>query len=193
MNRLTQGSANERSGGRQEEQESLEVRGAGSASASAVSTVSTSSAEEDSVVQVTSGTSPDGTQTMDAASSHDGNTAAETEARNTVQGDGSPQTPVDDPDAAAKKAPNTDTMGQDGPTVNPEAGASSGESGEPTEEANGQEEEVQPQDGDVNTTALSSNVGNVSQGHNSDAGSMRESGLLPSLFVLLGLWGFAAL
>ncbi|EAN99587.1 putative trans-sialidase, Group VI [Trypanosoma cruzi] len=167
--------------------------GSGGASKSAMSTVSTSSAEEDSVVQVTSGTSPDGTQTMDAASSHDGNTAVETEARNTVQGDGSPQIPVGISDTADANTPTTEGEGQDGPTVNPEAGASSGENGEPTEEANGQEEEVQPHDGEVNTTALSSSLGNVSQGHNSDAGSMRESGLLPSLFVLLGLWGFAAL
>ncbi|EKG01081.1 hypothetical protein TCSYLVIO_007943 [Trypanosoma cruzi] len=106
LNSLTQGTSNKRSGGRQEEQESLEVRGAGAASTTVVSTVTTSSAEEESVIQVTSGTSSGGTKTMAAASSPDGNTAAETEARKTVHGDGSPQTPVDDPDAAAKKRNN---------------------------------------------------------------------------------------
>ncbi|EKF98353.1 trans-sialidase, putative, partial [Trypanosoma cruzi] len=44
LNSLTQGTSNKRSGGRQEEQESLEVRGAGAASTTVVSTVTTSSA-----------------------------------------------------------------------------------------------------------------------------------------------------
>ncbi|KAF8288356.1 putative trans-sialidase, Group V [Trypanosoma cruzi] len=47
---------------------------------------------------------------------------------------------------------------------------------------------------EVNATALSSSLVNVSQENNNDAGTMRGSGLLPSLFILLlGLWGFAAL
>ncbi|RNC40654.1 trans-sialidase [Trypanosoma cruzi] len=46
----------------------------------------------------------------------------------------------------------------------------------------------------VNATALSSKLVNVSQENNSDAGTMRGSGLLPSLLLLLlGLWWFAAL
>ncbi|PWU90172.1 putative trans-sialidase [Trypanosoma cruzi] len=57
----------------------------------------------------------------------------------------------------------------------------------------GQEEEVNTQDRDVNAAALNSGLGNVSQGNNSDAGTLRESRLLPSLLLLLGLWGFAAL
>ncbi|EAN93991.1 putative trans-sialidase, Group V [Trypanosoma cruzi] len=70
--------------------------------------------------------------------------------------------------------------------------------GEPTMETreggtNGQEEEVNTQVREVNATALSSNLGNVSQGNNTDAGKMRGSGLLPSLLLLLGLWVFAAL
>ncbi|PBJ70435.1 trans-sialidase [Trypanosoma cruzi cruzi] len=194
LNSLTQGTSNKRSGGRQEEQESLEERGSGGASTTVVSTVTTSSAEEESVIPLTSGKSSGGTKTMAAASSPDGNTAAETEARKTVQGDGSPQTPVDNPDAAAKKAPNAEAVGQDGPPVNPELGASSGENGEPTEGTNGQEEEINTQVGELNATALNSSLGNVSQGNNSDAGTMRGSGLLPSLLLLLlGLWGFAAL
>ncbi|PBJ73758.1 trans-sialidase [Trypanosoma cruzi cruzi] len=116
--------------------------GTGGASASAVSTVSTPSAEEESVMQVTSGTSPDGTQTVGGGS-----------------------TAVGEP-----------TM------ENREGGT------------DGQEEEVQPQEREVNATALNSSLGNVSQGNNSDAGTMRGSGLLPSLLLLLlGLWGFAAL
>ncbi|PBJ77713.1 trans-sialidase [Trypanosoma cruzi cruzi] len=69
--------------------------------------------------------------------------------------------------------------------------------GDPTVETregtDGQEEEANMQFREVNATALSSSLGNVSQGNNSDAGTMRGSGLLPSLLLLLGLWGFAAL
>ncbi|EAN86366.1 trans-sialidase, putative [Trypanosoma cruzi] len=56
-----------------------------------------------------------------------------------------------------------------------------------------QEEVVQPQVRKVNATALNSNLGSLSQGNNSDAGTVSEGGLLPSLVLLLGLWGFAAL
>ncbi|PBJ74489.1 trans-sialidase [Trypanosoma cruzi cruzi] len=114
--------------------------GSGGASASEVSTVSTPSAEEESVMQVTSGTSPDGTQTV---------------------------------------------------------GGSSTAVGEPTmqtrEGTDGQEEEVNTQVGELNASALSSSLVNVSQRNNSDADTVRGSGLLPSLLLLLGLWGFAAL
>ncbi|PBJ80569.1 trans-sialidase [Trypanosoma cruzi cruzi] len=80
-------------------------------------------------------------------------------------------------------------------------GADSGDStadGEPTVETregtDGQKEEIHAQNGDVNATALSSSLGNVSQGNNSDAGSVCGSGLLSLLvLLLLGLWGFAAL
>ncbi|ESS55516.1 trans-sialidase [Trypanosoma cruzi Dm28c] len=58
----------------------------------------------------------------------------------------------------------------------------------------GQEEEVNTQVREVNATAVSSNLGNVSQENISDAGTVCESGPLPSLLLfLLGLWGFAAL
>ncbi|KAF8300183.1 putative trans-sialidase, Group V [Trypanosoma cruzi] len=113
----------------------------GGASASAVSTVSIPPAEEESVVQVTSGKSSDGTQNVDGVS-----------------------TAVGEP--TMEKREGTDA----------------------------QEEEIHPQDGDVNTTVLGSSLGNVSQGNNSDAGTVRGSGLLPSLLLLLlGLWVFAAL
>ncbi|PBJ80563.1 trans-sialidase [Trypanosoma cruzi cruzi] len=79
-------------------------------------------------------------------------------------------------------------------------GAGSGDStadGEPTVETregtDGQKEEIHAQNGDVKAAALSSSLGNVSRGNNSDAGSVCGSGLLPLLLLLLGLWGFAAL
>ncbi|KAF8284949.1 putative trans-sialidase, Group V, partial [Trypanosoma cruzi] len=74
-------------------------------------------------------------------------------------------------------------------------GGGSFSDGDPTVETreegtDGQEEEVNTQVREVNATALSSSLGNVSQGNNSDAGNMRESGMLP-LLLLLGLWGLA--
>ncbi|EAN86989.1 putative trans-sialidase, Group V [Trypanosoma cruzi] len=62
-----------------------------------------------------------------------------------------------------------------------------------SKDASGGVEGADSQIREVNATALSSNLGNVSQENNSDAGIMRESGLLPSLLLLLGLWGFVAL
>ncbi|KAF8284858.1 putative trans-sialidase, Group V [Trypanosoma cruzi] len=62
------------------------------------------------------------------------------------------------------------------------------------EGTDGHEEEVNTQVREVNATALSSSLGNASQGNNSDAGTMRGSGMVPSLLLLLlGLWGLAAL
>ncbi|PBJ78303.1 trans-sialidase [Trypanosoma cruzi cruzi] len=81
-------------------------------------------------------------------------------------------------------------------------GAGSGGStadGDPTVETreggtDGQKGEIHAQNGDVKAAALSSSLGNVSQGNDSDAGSVCGSGLLPLLLLLLlGLWGFAAL
>ncbi|KAF8292261.1 putative trans-sialidase, Group II [Trypanosoma cruzi] len=79
-----------------------------------------------------------------------------------------------------------------------EDGVSSDENGETTGGADGQEEDIQPQDGETNAAALGlalkSSLGTSSQWDGSVAGTMRESRvLLPSLFLLLGLWGFAAL
>ncbi|EKF27447.1 trans-sialidase, putative [Trypanosoma cruzi marinkellei] len=53
-------------------------------------------------------------------------------------------------------------------------------------------EGIQPQVRKVNATAPNSSLGNMSQGHNTDAGTVGGSGLLPPL-LLLGLWGVAAL
>ncbi|EAN90046.1 putative trans-sialidase, Group V [Trypanosoma cruzi] len=116
----------------------------GGASPSAVPTVSTPSAGKDSLQQVASGKSSDGTQTVDGGSFSDGE-----------------------------------------PTVETREGGADGR----------EKEEIHAQNGDVKAAALSSSLGNVSQGNNSDAGTMCESGLLPSLLLLLllGLWGFVAL
>ncbi|KAF8292192.1 putative trans-sialidase [Trypanosoma cruzi] len=88
-----------------------------------------------------------------------------------------------------------DTMRGNGSPQTPEVSVSSGGHGETAGGTDVQgEEEVITQVGDVNATALSSSLGNVSQGNNSDDGTVCGSGLLPSLLLLLlGLWGFAAL
>ncbi|EAN98906.1 putative trans-sialidase, Group V [Trypanosoma cruzi] len=126
-----------------EQGQSMGTSGAGSggASTTAVSTITTPSAGEESVVQSASGTSSDGHKNVGGGSTADGD-----------------------------------------PTVETREGGT-----------NGQEEEVNTQIREVNATALSSSLGNVSQENNSDAGTMRGSGLLPSLLLLLGLWWFAAL
>ncbi|ESS55162.1 trans-sialidase [Trypanosoma cruzi Dm28c] len=62
-----------------------------------------------------------------------------------------------------------------------------------SKDASGGVEGADSQIREVNATALSSSLVNVSQENNNDAGTMRGSGLLPSLLLLLGLWGFAAL
>ncbi|RNF01981.1 trans-sialidase, partial [Trypanosoma cruzi] len=62
-----------------------------------------------------------------------------------------------------------------------------------SKDASGGVEGADSQIREVNATALSSSLVNVSQENNNDAGTMRGSGLLPSLLLLLGLWWFAAL
>ncbi|RNC31891.1 trans-sialidase, partial [Trypanosoma cruzi] len=87
-----------------------------------------------------------------------------------------------------------DTMLGNGSPQTPEVGASSGEDGETAEGTDGQKEDIHAQFGEVNAAALSSSLGNLSQGNNSDSGTVRGSGLLPLLLLLLlGLWGLAAL
>ncbi|EKF29360.1 trans-sialidase, putative [Trypanosoma cruzi marinkellei] len=72
---------------------------------------------------------------------------------------------------------------------------SSGADGKTAGGKDGQEEQqIHPRVGDANATVLSSSLGNVPQGNDGDAGTVRGSGLLSSLLLLLlGLWGFAAL
>ncbi|KAF8299606.1 putative trans-sialidase, Group V [Trypanosoma cruzi] len=140
--------------------------GAGGASTPATSTAAASSGQEP-VNQLTYGTSPSGNKNADVSSSSDADPTVVTVGGETVQGDGSLQTH--------------------------EVSVSSGEDEEATGRTDGQEEGIHSQHGEVKAAALSSRLGNVSQGNNSDAGTVRGSGLLPSLLLLLGLWVFAAL
>ncbi|ESS55213.1 trans-sialidase [Trypanosoma cruzi Dm28c] len=178
------------------EQESLnenEGAGGGRASPSEPSTVTTSLGKEQSVRQSALRASPGGRKHVDVASSSDGDPRVGSEAGGTEQGDTPPQTPVDTPDKADTNAPIATDVAQVDPADTTEVGASSGANREPAEGTNGQEEELHAQHGEVKAAALSSSLGNVSQGNNSDAGTVRGSGLLPSLLLLLGLWVFAAL
>ncbi|ESS54896.1 trans-sialidase [Trypanosoma cruzi Dm28c] len=169
-----------------------EDAGGGRASPSEPSTVTTSG--EESVKQSALRASPGGSKHVDVASSSDGDQRVGTEARGAMQGDTPPQTPVDTPDTADTNAPTATDVAQVDPADKTEVGASSGANGKPAEGTNGQEEELHAQQGEVKAAALNSSLGNVSQGNNSDAGTVRESGLLPSLLLLLlGLWVFAAL
>ncbi|PBJ72468.1 trans-sialidase [Trypanosoma cruzi cruzi] len=101
-----------------------------------------------------------------------------------------PSTVVSGP--VAQKTVSVPTPG--GSTVNHESSASSGEDEGTVGGTDAQGEEgIHPPAGEVNDTALNSSLGNLSQGNNSDACTVIGSGLLPSLLLLLGLWGFSAL
>ncbi|EAN90664.1 putative trans-sialidase, Group V [Trypanosoma cruzi] len=199
VNAPSQGTAIETSPGAQgkeEQRQSLGSSGADGVSASTVSSAKTSSGGEGSATQLVTEESSDGSKNVGGASSPGSEAAVETGDRSTVQGDGSSQTLVGTPATADAYAPNAEAMGHDGTAVNPGASASSGADGETAEGTDGQEkEEIHAQNGDVKAAALSSSLGNLSQGNNSDACSVCGSGLLPSLLLLLllGLWGFAAL
>ncbi|PBJ76867.1 trans-sialidase [Trypanosoma cruzi cruzi] len=166
-----------------------EGAGGGRASPSEPSTVTTS--EEESVKQLALRASPGGSKQVDVASSSDGDPRVGTEARGAMQGDTPPQTPVDTPDKADTNAPIATDVAQVDPADKTEVGASSGANRETAEGTNGQEEELHAQHSEVKAAALNSSLGNVSQGNNSDAGTVCGSGLM--LLLLLGLWVFAAL
>ncbi|PBJ78415.1 trans-sialidase [Trypanosoma cruzi cruzi] len=104
-----------------------------------------------------------------ADSSSDGDPRVGAEAGGAMQGDTPPQTPVDNPDKADANAPIATEVAQVDPADATEVSVSSGEDGETTEGRDGQGE-LHPRDRVVNATALSSSLGNVSQGNNSDAG-----------------------
>ncbi|EKF30763.1 trans-sialidase, putative [Trypanosoma cruzi marinkellei] len=153
--------------------------GIGDVSAPAVSTVTTPLGEKDSVNPSAPGTSPGGHTNVGG---------------DTVQVDGSPQSPVANVNAADTNAPTTKGALQGGPEVAHEVGARTGGNEDATGTTNGQEEQpIDSQDRDVNATAINSSLGNLSQGNNTDGGTVCGSGILPSLLLLLGLWGFAAL
>ncbi|RNC40224.1 putative trans-sialidase [Trypanosoma cruzi] len=137
--------------------------GAGGASTPATSTAASSSGQEP-VKQPTSGTSSSGNKNADGTPLSGGDKAVATGSGETVQGDGSLHTA----EVSVSSGANGETVG--GTDV----------------------QEVNSQVRGVNAAALSSSLGNVSQGNNTDAGTVRGSGLLP-LLLLLGLWMFAAL
>ncbi|KAF8300189.1 putative trans-sialidase, Group V [Trypanosoma cruzi] len=164
--------------------------GGGRASPSEPSTVTTSG--EESVKQSALRASPGGSKQVDAASSSDGDPRVGVEAGGAMRGDTPPQTPVDTPDKADTNTPAATNVAQVDPADKTEVRASSGANGEPAEGRDGQEE-LHARDGEVKAAALSSSLGNVSQGNNTDGGTVCGSGLLSSLLLLLGLWVFAAL
>ncbi|KAF8289757.1 putative trans-sialidase, Group VI [Trypanosoma cruzi] len=183
-------------GQQQTEQELLrtsENAGSGGLSTSAVSSATTSPAAKESENQLASGTSPEGHSNVDVDSSSEGGQTVYAETGDTVQGDGTQQPSVGTPATADTNVPTAETMAQDGAAVTPEVGAHSGENEETVGGTDGQKrEDIHAQDGEVKAAALSSSLGNLSQGNNSDAGTVSGSGLLP-LLLLLGLWVFAAL
>ncbi|PWU87176.1 putative trans-sialidase, Group VI [Trypanosoma cruzi] len=183
-------------GQQQTEQGSLrtgENEGSGGLSTSAVSSVTSSPAVKETEDQSVSGTSPEGHPNVDVDSSSEEVQTVDAKTGDTVQGDGTQQPSVGTPAAADTNASTAETMAHDGTAVTPEFGAHSGENGETVGETDGQEkEDIQARDSEVKAAALSSSLGNVSQGNNADAGTVCGSGL-PSLLLLLGLWVFAAL
>ncbi|KAF8278745.1 putative trans-sialidase, Group V [Trypanosoma cruzi] len=184
-------------GQQQNEQGSLrtsENEDSGGLSTSTVSSVTLSPAAKESDNQSALGTSPEGHSNVDVDSSSDEGQTVDAETGETVQRDGTQQPSVGTPAAADTNAPTAEIMAHDGTTVTPEVSVSSGEDGETTGGTDGQKgEDTHAQAGEVNAAALSSSLGNLSQGTNTDAGTVRGRRVLPLLLLLLGLWGFAAL
>ncbi|PBJ71877.1 trans-sialidase [Trypanosoma cruzi cruzi] len=92
--------------------------GGGSASTSAVPTLTTSSGEEGSVNQLSSGIFPGGKKNVDGGSSSNDDQTVGAEAGDTVRGDGPPQTPADTPATADANAPTATGKRQVDPAVN---------------------------------------------------------------------------
>ncbi|RNC36777.1 trans-sialidase [Trypanosoma cruzi] len=135
---------------------------------------------------------PDGNADVDGAPSSSGNPTVGEGSADTIQGDG-PHTPSVGNTAAAADTNvlTAETVGHDGPALTADVSVSSGADGETAGGADGQEG-IHSQAGEVKSAALSSSLGNSSQGNNTDAGTVRERRALPLLLLLLGLWGFAA-
>ncbi|PWV05316.1 putative trans-sialidase, Group IV [Trypanosoma cruzi] len=174
----------------------------GDALTPAVSNTTTPTVEERSADQSASVTSSSAASSKDDASLSDDAQTEGTEVADNKQGDQPIQASAGISDAANGaanlKSHAAESKGQEEPAVATEGGVSSGENGETTGGADGKEEDVQPQDGEAKAAALGlalkSSLGNSSQRDDGVAGTMRESRvLLPPLFLLLGLWGFAAL
>ncbi|EKG01328.1 trans-sialidase, putative [Trypanosoma cruzi] len=181
-------------GQQQTEQDSLRTSkdaGSGGLSTSAVSSATFSPAAKESEDQSASGTFPEGYPNADVDSSSEEVQTVDAETGDTMQGDATQQPSADTSATADTNAPTAETMAHDGAAVKPEVGGRSGENGEKVGGTDAQEEEVKPLNREVRAMALNSSLGNVSQGNNTDAGTVRGSGLL--LLLLLGLWVFAAL
>ncbi|ESS57141.1 trans-sialidase [Trypanosoma cruzi Dm28c] len=145
----------------------------------------------ESAQQLASVKSSDGSQSVNAASSSVGDKTVGRGAGDQTQNDETHQPSMDTPATADTNTPTAKGVGHDGTAVDQVMNASSREDEEVAGGTDGQEN-LHARDGEVNATALSS-LGNVSQGNNSDAGTVRGSGLLSSLLLLLGLWVFVAL
>ncbi|PBJ71372.1 trans-sialidase [Trypanosoma cruzi cruzi] len=185
-------------GQQQTEQDSLRTSGnagSGGLSTSAVSSVTSSPAAKETEDQSASGTSPERHSKAGVDSSSEEVQTVDAETGDMVQGDGTQQPSAGTPATADTNAPTAETMAHDGAAMPPEVGAHTGANEETVGGTDGQKrEDIHPQDGEVKAAALSSSLGNVSQGNNSDAGTVCGSGLLPLLLLLLlGLWVFAAL
>ncbi|KAF8290368.1 putative trans-sialidase, Group IV [Trypanosoma cruzi] len=167
----------------------------GDASTPAVPNTTAPAAGERSADQSASVASSSAANSEDDASLSDDAQTVGKEVADNKQGDQPTQVSVGVSDAANPKSHTAESRGQEEPAVETEGGVSSDENGETTGGADGQEEDIQPQEGEAKAAALGlalkSSLGNSSQWDNSVAGTMRESGLLP-LLLLLGLWGFAA-
>ncbi|KAF8294668.1 putative trans-sialidase, Group IV, partial [Trypanosoma cruzi] len=168
----------------------------GDASAPAVPNTTTPAAGERSADQSASVASSSAASSEDDASLSDDAQTVGKEVADNKQGDQPTQASVGVSDAANPKSHTAESRGQEEPAVETEGGVSSDENGETTGGADGQEEDIQPQEGEAKAAALGlalkSSLGNSSQRDDSVAGTMRESRvLLPLLLLLLGLWGFA--
>ncbi|PWU99823.1 putative trans-sialidase, Group V [Trypanosoma cruzi] len=173
VNAPSQGTAIQPSGGGKEEQgQSLGSSGVNGVSAPTVSSAKASSGGEGPATQLVSQESSDGSKSVGGASSPGSDAAVGTRDRSTVQGDGSSQTPVGTPATADTNAPNAEAMGHDGTAVTADVSVSSGADGETAEGTDGQGKEVNTQFGDVKAAALSSSLGHVLHGNNTDAGNM---------------------
>ncbi|ESS55747.1 trans-sialidase [Trypanosoma cruzi Dm28c] len=144
----------------------------------------------ESAQQLASVKSSDGTQSVNAASSSVGDKREGRGAGDETQNDETHQPSMDNSATADANTPTAKGVGHDGSAVDQVMNASSRED-EEVAGGTDRQEDIHARDGEVKAAALSSRLGNVSQGNNSDAGTVRGSGLLPLL--LLGLWVFAAL
>ncbi|ESS58860.1 trans-sialidase [Trypanosoma cruzi Dm28c] len=146
----------------------------------------------ESAQQLASVKSSDGTQSVNAASSSVGDKTVGRGAGDEMQSDETHQPSMDTPATADANTPTAKGVGHDGAPVDQEMNASFREDEKATRGTDVQQD-IHAQQGEVKAAAPNSSLGNVSQGNNSDAGTVRGSGLLPSLLLLLGLWVFAAL